>query len=85
MKETIKNYIANELRALRAKKNKSIVELADDLGLTKDTISRYENAKTSINIDVLEKILDYYDLDFDIFFKNVCANKQNKDQKQLKE
>ena len=63
MKETIKNYIANELRALRAKKNKSIVELADDLGLTKDTISRYENEKTSINIDVLEKILDYYDLD----------------------
>lgn len=77
MKETIKKYIADELRALRAKKNKSIVELADDLGLTKDTISRYENAKTSINIDVLEKMLDYYDLDFDIFFKNVCANKQN--------
>lgn len=77
MKETIKKYIADELRSLRAKKNISIVELANTLDINKDTISKYENATTSINIDVLEKFLEYYNLDFDIFFKNVCANKQS--------
>ena len=80
MKETIKKYIADELRSLRAKKNISIVELANTLDINKDTISKYENATTSINIDVLEKFLVYYNLDFDIFFKNVCANKHSKDE-----
>lgn len=77
MKENIRNYIADELRALRSRKNLSLVELSDILGISKDTISRYENATTPINIDTLEKFLTYYNIDFDIFFKNACANKHN--------
>lgn len=48
MKENIRNYIADELRALRSRKNLSLVELSDILGISKDTISRYENATTPI-------------------------------------
>lgn len=85
MKETIRRYIADELRSLRAKNNISLVELANILKINKDTISRYENASSSINIDTLETFLNYYNIDFDIFFSNVCANKHNKNQEQLKE
>lgn len=69
MKKNIRNYIADELRALRSRKNLSLVELSDILGISKDTISRYENATTPINIDTLEKFLTYYNIDFDIFLK----------------
>lgn len=82
MKGTIKIYISNELRALRAKKNKTIIELSNEIGINKDTISRYENGNISINVDILEKFLNYYNIDFDIFFKNVCANKHNTKEKE---
>ncbi len=82
MKETIRKYIADELRSLRAKNNISLVELANILKINKDTISRYENASSSINIDTLETFLNYYNIDFDIFFSNVCANKHSQLQKE---
>ena len=82
MRNTIKMYIADELRGLRAKANVTIVELSKSIGISKDTISRYENGSISINIDTLEKLLDYYNTDFDIFFKNVCANKHNAKEKE---
>lgn len=82
MKETIRKYIADELRSLRAKNNISLVELSNILKINKDTISRYENASSSINIDTLETFLNYYNIDFDIFFSNVCANKHSKLQKE---
>ena len=78
MKENIRKYIGNELRSLRAKNNISLVELANILKIDKGTICKYENAVSSINIDTLEKFLNYYNIDFDIFFSNVCANKHNK-------
>jgi transcriptional regulator with XRE-family HTH domain len=82
MEETIRKYIADELRSLRAKNNISLVELANILKINKDTISRYENASSSINIDTLETFLNYYNIDFDIFFSNVCANKYSQLQKE---
>ena len=77
MKETIKKYIADELRGLRAKKNITIIELAENVGINKDTVCKYENGMVPMNIDVLEKLLNFYNIDFDIFFANACANKHN--------
>ena len=77
MKDTIKKCIADELRGLRAKKDITIVELAENIGINKDTICKYENGMVPMNIDVLEKMLDFYNIDFDIFFTNACANKHN--------
>ena len=71
----IKEYIASQLRSYRAKYNMSIQELSDKSSVNKDTISRYENSMVSPNIENLEKILNVFEIDFCIFFKERCANK----------
>ncbi len=76
MKST-RELIAEELRSIRARKKINIEEVADGSGVNKDTISRYENNLVSMQIDILEKLLSYYCIDFDIFFKNIYANKHN--------
>ena len=73
-----RELIAGELRSIRAKKQLTIEDIASKTSLDKMTISRYENNSVSMQIDVLEKILKAYNVDFDIFFKNIYANKQNK-------
>ena len=79
MKETVRNDIASELRSLRAKTNISIEELVEKTGVSKDTIYRYENASVSMNIDNLEKLLNGYGIDFNIFFNNIYANKHKQE------
>lgn len=77
MKST-RELIANELRSIRAKKDESLETVALGSNVNKDTISRYENNSVCMNIDILEKLLVYYDIDFAIFFTNIYANKHNK-------
>lgn len=72
-----RDLIAEELRSIRARKNVSIEEVAKESQVNKDTISRYENNLTSMQIDILEKLLNYYDVNFDIFFTNIYAKKHN--------
>ncbi len=78
MKNT-RELIAEELRSIRAKKKLSLELVADKSNVNKDTICRYENNVVSMQIDILEKILIVYGIDFDIFFKNIYANKQKND------
>ncbi len=78
MKSKIRNDIANELRSLRAKNNITLEELSKQCNISKDAICRYENSTVSINVDNLEKILNYYNIDFCIFFNQIYANKHNK-------
>lgn len=75
--KTTRQLIAEELRSIRAKKDLSIEMVAQKSKVNKDTISRYENNLVSMQIDTLEKILNVYEEDFDIFFKKIYANKQN--------
>lgn len=77
MKST-RELIADELRSLRALKKASIETVAKESNVNKDTISRYENNLTSMQIDILEKLLNYYNVSFDIFFTNIYAKKHNK-------
>ncbi len=77
MKMEVKDYIASQLRSYRAELNLSIQEVADKSRVNKDTISRYENASVSPNIEFLEKILEVYGIDFCIFFEKRYANKHN--------
>lgn len=77
MKMEVKDYIASQLRSYRAELNLSIQEVADKSRVNKDTISRYENASVSPNIEFLEKILEVYGIDFCIFFKKRYANEHN--------
>ena len=61
--------IAQELKSLRNKKNKSLNEVSNDLGIHSNTLSKYEKDASDMNLGMLEKILDYYKVDELIFFK----------------
>lgn len=74
MKST-RELISDELRSIRAGKKISIEKVAEESKVNKDTISRYENNLVSMQIDILEKLLKFYEVDFDIFFTNIYAKK----------
>ncbi len=77
MKETFKEVVANELRALRARSNLKQKEVANIAGIDIMTVARYENNSVSMQLDMLEKILLVYNVPLNIFFTNVSANMQN--------
>lgn len=79
MKST-RELISEELRSIRAIRKESIENVAEGSNVNKDTISRYENNLVSMQIDTLEKLLNYYKIDFDIFFTNIYAKKHNLEQ-----
>lgn len=78
MKESYKDLVASELRVLRAKHNYKQAEVAKMANLDISTISRYENNSCSMQLDVIEKIVNIYNLPLYIFFENISANMQNK-------
>lgn len=71
----IKIYVAEELRKLRAARRETIEEASKNIGISKDTLCRYEKGSSQMYVDVLYKILNYYNVEFDIFFANYNANK----------
>lgn len=79
MKST-RELISEELRSIRAIRKESIENVAEGSNINKDTISRYENNLVSMQIDTLEKLLNYYKIDFDIFFTNIYAKKHKLEQ-----
>lgn len=79
MKETFKEKVASELRAFRAKSNLTQKEVANIAGIDIMTVARYENNSTSMQLDMLEKILSVYKIPLDIFFTNVSVNMQRYD------
>ena len=76
--KTTRELITDELRSIRAEKKYSIEFVVNNSNVNKDTISRYENNLTSMQIDILEKLLNFYKIDFDIFFTNIYAKKHKK-------
>lgn len=76
MKETFKQNVSSELRALRAKNHLKQREVANIAGIDTMTVTRYENNSTSMQLDMIEKILSVYNISLDIFFTNVSANMQ---------
>ena len=64
MEETNKtekqNGIATRLRLLRAEANKSQFQVANAIGLSQQTYSKYENQDTNIDSATIIKLCDYY-------------------------
>ena len=58
------------LKALRINKNLTQEEVGKKLGVTKDTISRWENAKSFPNVKQIKEIEKLYNVTYDdiIFF-----------------
>lgn len=53
------------LKLLRSEKNMSQQELADALGISKSSINMYERGDRQPNLDMLEKIAEYFNVTVD--------------------
>lgn len=60
-----KEKFADRLVKLRESNNISQQELADSLGVTRQSLSLYEKAERTINIDLLAKIADFFNVSTD--------------------
>ena len=78
MKEIFRANVASRLRELRANKQFTLIELSNITGISKDILSRYENNKVSIQVDVLAQILTAYNINLANFFEEILAKTQNK-------
>ena len=55
----------NRLKELRQSKKMTLEELANEIGTTKSTISRYENGMRQPKQDILEAIADFFNVSTD--------------------
>ena len=69
--------IGKELKIIRIRNNLAIEKVALDFKFNKETLRRYENNASGLSVERLEKLLDYYKVEKDIFFKNVCEYMHN--------
>ena len=67
----MKNFFSKNLKFLREKKNIDRQKLADDLDVGLSTISCWENGLRSPNIEMLVKIIKYFNIDQDIITKDL--------------
>ena len=74
--------IGTELKVIRIRNNLKLNEVADDFKLNQETLRRYENNASGLSVERLEELLNYYKVDKDIFFKNICEYMHNIKQKQ---
>lgn len=77
MKESFKEYVSAELRSLRAEHNYNQKEVANKANIDVMTVVRYENNSTSMQLDMIEKMLSVYNINPSIFFGNISAKMQN--------
>lgn len=78
MKDNFKDYVSAELRSLRAEHNYKQKDVANKANVDVMTIVRYENNSTSMQLDMIEKILSVYNVNLGNFFKIISAKMQNK-------
>lgn len=63
--------VARELKALRERKDKTIVEACNELGIHTNTLYKYEKDASDMNLGLLERLLKYYSVDELIFFRTI--------------
>lgn len=57
-------YIGMRLRKERRLRNKTLEQVADAVGLKKNTISAYEKGKIAISLDNLDDICTYFNMNY---------------------
>lgn len=60
----------NVLKVLREEKNISQDDLASQLGITRQTLSKYENGENNLPIDIIKKLADIFDVDYSCIIDN---------------
>lgn len=53
------------IKAARVNAGLNIVEAAEKLGVTKDTLSKYERGATNYSHEILNKMLEVYNVPFE--------------------
>ena len=79
-KELLNKLISEELRALRAKTGLNQSEVAESVGINKDTLSRYETNLSNAKIYILDKLLDYYGSNLKYFFTTIYDRLQKENE-----
>ncbi len=71
--------IGKELKSLRVKRNLSLEQASQKLSIHFNTLSKYEKDASDLKLGMLEKILNFYQINELIFFKIICEyNHTNK-------
>lgn len=60
----------NILKYLREEKSLSQDDLASALGLSRQTISKYENGEANFTLDIIKKLSQFFDVDYSCFIDN---------------
>lgn len=76
MKEKMKELIAETLKDLRLQKRLTQTELSKLCNVDTSTIVRYEKNNVTMQIDTIAKIIEPFDIDIFIFFKEIIAKTQ---------
>lgn len=71
---SLQRYVGEKIKEFRLKRGMSQEELADLLGTTKQTVSRYETGERKANQDVLFKLSDIFKVSIDDFFPSKKEN-----------
>lgn len=83
----------NILKHLREEKSLSQDELASELGLTRQTISKYENGEANFSSDIIKKLSQFFEVNYSCFIDNtpplrweynIIASSSNKDKPDLR-
>lgn len=70
----LRKYAGRVIRKLRERKNMSQDELAEQLNITRQAISRYENGDRGVNQDLLFQLASIFDVKIDEFFPPLNNN-----------
>lgn len=60
----------NILKTLREDKGLSQDDLAADLSISRQTLSKYENGDTNFSLDIIKKLAAYFEVDYSCFIDN---------------
>lgn len=71
---SLQRYVGEKIKEFRLKRGMSQEELADLLGTTKQTVSRYETGERKANQDVLFKLSEIFKVSIDDFFPSKKEN-----------
>lgn len=64
----LKKHIGSKIREIRLKRGMEMDDLAERLGTTKQTVSRYELGDRQANQDILFQLSDIFNVSIDYFF-----------------
>lgn len=78
--EEINKNISAKLKGLRAEKGYSLEEMAEKIGVHRETLRKYEINPLSIEIGTLLEMLDIYDMDATYFFELIYGRMPKKEE-----